>query len=107
MQADAAWLWAMGSEDTTCGHSAWHSNGSSAVLVTTTRQMCYPSPDFSSVEREMQEDAVRLWAMANKDAMFDEYAAVCVEEWKARHRDTKPLQIYLAGVAKPRLTPSI
>ena len=45
--------------------------------------------------------------MANKDAMFDKYAAVCVEEWKARHRDSKPLQLYLASAAKPRLTPSI
>jgi hypothetical protein len=50
----------------------------------------------------MQEDAVRLWAMANKDAMFEEYAAVCVEEWKARSRDTTPLRIYLNSAAKPR-----
>ena len=55
----------------------------------------------------LQEDAVRLWVMANKDAMFDEYAAVCVEEWKARSRDTTPLQIYLKGAAKTKLTPSM
>ena len=57
--------------------------------------------------RSLQEDVVRLWAMADKEAMFEQYAAVCVDEWRRRGRDATPLELFLKSSSKPRLSPSL
>lgn len=53
-----------------------------------------------------QENAVRIWALSNKDDLLDRYAALCLEEWESRGRDVRPLKAYIASLAHPKLSPS-
>lgn len=48
----------------------------------------------------LQEDALRLWGLAERDAAFEKYAHSCVAEWRALGRDTGPMELFLA---RPRV----
>lgn len=45
----------------------------------------------------MQEDALRLWGLAERGAAFDKYAAACIFRWKSLGKDTKPMEVFLAA----------
>ena len=61
----------------------------------------------SSLVWRLQEHAVRLWALDNREGLFKKYAGLCVKEWVARGRDVRPLQAYIKSLEHEKLTPSI
>ena len=51
----------------------------------------------AEVAEALQEDALRLWGLAERGAAFDKYAAACIFRWKSLGKDTKPMEVFLAA----------
>lgn len=55
----------------------------------------YPKPRVL-----LQEAALRQYGIQEADERFRLYAKECVEEWAAKGRDTKPMELYLTAATR-------
>ena len=46
-------------------------------------------------DKELEEAFVSRLALEEEDQMFDEYTAVCIDEWARNGKDTRPMTIHL------------